>query len=135
MSFRMTQPIFHRALHSGFHDEVYVDGESRELMLEIKKALSVFEPVDDDEARVIWLEIPRGTAEEWRDYEESMKEFERKAMNMTLPMNFKFVCTMGTVQRTISNHPYMRKPIDKWKENGASTREIVLAGYLRNFLL
>ena len=64
-----------------------------------------------------------------------MKEFERKAMNMTLPMNFKFVCTMGTVQRTISNHPYMRKPIDKWKENGASTREIVLAGYLRNFLL
>ena len=71
MSFRMTQPIFHRALHSGFHDEVYVDGESRELMLEIKKALSVFEPVDDDEARVIWLEIPRGTAEEWRDYEES----------------------------------------------------------------
>jgi SOS-response transcriptional repressor LexA len=68
-------------------------------------------------------------------YEESMKEFERKAMNMTLPMNFKFVCTMGTVQRTISNHPYMRKPIDKWKENGASTREIVLAGYLRNFLL
>lgn len=63
MSFRITQPIFHKVLHSGFHDEVYVDGESRELMLEIKKALSVFEPIDDDEARKIWLEIPRGTAE------------------------------------------------------------------------
>ena len=45
MSFRITQPIFHKVLHSGFHDEVYVDGESRELMLEIKKALSVFEPI------------------------------------------------------------------------------------------
>ena len=56
MSFRITQPIFHKVLHSGFHDEVYVDGESRELMLEIKKALSVFEPIDDDEARKIWLE-------------------------------------------------------------------------------
>ena len=71
MSFRITQPIFHKVLHSGFHDEVYVDGESRELMLEIKKALSVFEPIDDDEARVIWLEIPRGTAEEWRQYDGS----------------------------------------------------------------
>ena len=68
MSFRITQPIFHKVLHSGFHDEVYVDGESRELMLEIKKALSVFEPIDDDEARKIWLEIPRGTAEEWRTF-------------------------------------------------------------------
>ena len=71
MSFSMTQPIFHRALHSGYHDEVFVDGESRELMLEIKKALSLFEPVDDDEVRVIWLEIPRGTAEEWRAYDGS----------------------------------------------------------------
>lgn len=68
MSFRITQPIFHKVLHSGFHDEVYVDGESRELMLEIKKALSVFEPIDDDEARKNWLEIPRGTAEEWRTF-------------------------------------------------------------------
>lgn len=67
-------------------------------------------------------------------YEESMKEFERKAMNMSMPMSFKFVCTMGTVQRTISNHPYMRKHIDKWKELGASARELVLAGYLKNLL-
>ena len=69
------------------------------------------------------------------DYEDSMKEFERKTMNMPLPMSFKFVCTMGTVQRTISNHPYMRKPIDKWKDNGASTREIVLVEFLKKYLL
>lgn len=69
------------------------------------------------------------------DYEDSMKEFERRAMNMNLPMRFKFECTMGTVQRTISNHPYMRMPIDKWKDNGASVREIVLVAFLKKFLL
>ena len=79
--------------------------------------------------------VAYGVVRDCCGYDESMKEFERKAMNMTLPMNFKFVCTMGTVQRTISNHPYMRLHVDKWKENGASTREIVLAGYLKNLLL
>lgn len=69
------------------------------------------------------------------DYEDSMKEFERRAMNIDLPMSFKFECTMGTVQRTISNHPYMRMPIDKWKDNGASIREIVLVEFLKKYLL
>ena len=68
-------------------------------------------------------------------YDESMKEFERKAMNMTLPLTFKFECTAGTVQRTISNHPYIRLHTDKWKENGASAREVVLAEFLKKFLL
>lgn len=68
-------------------------------------------------------------------YEGGMKEFEQKAMNMALPKTFEHVCTKGAVQRTISNHPYMRLPIDKWKENGASTREIVLKEFLRKLLL
>ena len=68
-------------------------------------------------------------------YEGSMKEFEQKAMNMTLPTTFEHVCTRGAVQRTISNHPYMRLHIDKWKENGASLREIVLKEFLRKLLL
>lgn len=68
-------------------------------------------------------------------YEGSMKEFERKAMNMTLPMTFKYECMMGTVQRTISNHPYMRLHVDRWRENGASPREIVLMEFLKKFLL
>lgn len=66
-------------------------------------------------------------------YEGSMKEFEQKAM--TLPTTFEHVCTRGAVQRTISNHPYMRLHIDKWKENGASLREIVLKEFLRKLLL
>ena len=68
-------------------------------------------------------------------YEGSMKEFEQKAMNMVLPKTFEHVCSKGAVQRTISNHPYMRLPIDKWKENGASLREVVLKEFLRKLLL
>jgi hypothetical protein len=33
------------------------------------------------------------------------------------------------------NHPYMRLHVDKWRENGASTREIVLMEFLRKFLI
>ena len=65
-------------------------------------------------------------------YEESVSDFERKAMNLILPRNFAYECSVGKVQRTISNHPYMRLHIDKWKENGASTREIILMQFLRN---
>lgn len=64
-------------------------------------------------------------------YEDSVSDFERKAENMNLPMKFEHPCSAGKVQRTISNHPYMRLHIDKWKENGASLREIVLMEFLR----
>ena len=30
---------------------------------------------------------------------------------------------------------YMRLHVDKWRENGASTREIVLMEFLRKFLI
>ena len=79
--------------------------------------------------------VAYGVVRDCCGYEESMKEFERKAMNMIVSATFKYECTMGTVQRTISNHPYMRLHVDKWKENGASVREIVLAEFLKKFLL
>ena len=63
-------------------------------------------------------------------YEGSVSDFERKAACM-MTDTFEFPCTPGKVQRTISNHPYMRLHVDKWKENGASMREIVLLGFLR----
>ena len=68
-------------------------------------------------------------------YEGSMTEFERTALNLPMPMTFKFDCTAGTIQRTISNHSYMRLHVDKWRENGASARELVLMGFLRKFLI
>ena len=67
-------------------------------------------------------------------YEDSVSDFERKAINLNLPMRFEYPCSTGKVQRTISNHPYMRLHIDKWKENGASLREIVLMEFLRKNL-
>ena len=73
-----------------------------------------------------------GVARDCCGYEESVSDFERKAMNLNMPMNFAYECSVGKVQRTISNHPYMRLHIDKWKENGASTREIILMQFLRN---
>ena len=64
-------------------------------------------------------------------YSDNVSDFERKAENLILPMRFEYPCSAGKVQRTISNHPYMRLHIDKWKENGASPREIVLMEFLR----
>lgn len=72
-----------------------------------------------------------GVVRDCCSYEGSISDFERKAANMNLPMNFTYVCSTGKVQRTISNHPYMRLHIDKWKENGATPREIVLMEFLR----
>jgi SOS-response transcriptional repressor LexA len=75
--------------------------------------------------------VAYGVVRDCCGYEDSVSDFERKAINLNLPMNFTYECSMGKVQRTISNHPYMRLHIDKWKENGASTREIVLMEFLR----
>lgn len=70
MDYRITQPVIDSVMHGGLGDDVYVDEKSFALLLEIQKTLSVFEPIEDDEARKIWLEIPRGTAEEWKAFED-----------------------------------------------------------------
>lgn len=69
---RIIQPIIHKVLHSGYHEETHLDDKSFHLLLEIQKVLSVFEPIADDEARKIWLEIPRGTAVEWKAFDDEM---------------------------------------------------------------
>lgn len=57
---RITLPVLNSVLHHTLEDDVYVDGRSFELLLEIQRMLGVFEPTGDDEARMVWLEIPRG---------------------------------------------------------------------------
>jgi len=64
MDYRITQPIICSVMRRTLGDDVYVDGRSFEMLLEIQRTLAVFEPIEDDEARKLWLEIPRGTAEE-----------------------------------------------------------------------
>ncbi|MCR4582758.1 MAG: S24 family peptidase [Prevotella sp.] len=63
-------------------------------------------------------------------YEGSVSEFERAASTMPLPAGFEYGCGLGKVQRTISNHPYMRHHVDRWQEMGASMREVVLMEFL-----
>ena len=70
MDYRITQPVIDSVMRGTLDNEVYVEGKSFVLLLEIQKALSVFEPIGDDEARKIWLEIPRGTAEEWKAFDD-----------------------------------------------------------------
>ena len=65
-------------------------------------------------------------------YEGSVSEFERSARNLSMPMGFEHECSPDKVQRTISNHPYMRVHVDKWEGMGASTREVVLMKFLKN---
>ena len=60
----ITLPVLSSVLHHTLEDDVYVDGRSFELLLEIQRTLGAFEPIGDDEARMIWLEIPRGEAED-----------------------------------------------------------------------
>ena len=75
-----------------------------------------------------------GVVRDYCDYKGTVSEFERSAMTLKLPSGCEHKCTEGKVQRTISNHPYMRLHVDKWRENGASTREIVLLEYLKKYL-
>jgi len=69
-NYRIIQPIIDIVLHSGHGGEIYVDDKSFAMIKEIQNILSVFEPIEDDEARKIWLEIPRGSAEEWKAFDD-----------------------------------------------------------------
>ena len=75
MNNRIILPILNSVLHHDLRDDIYLDEKSFSLLLEIQKALSVFEPIEDDEARKIWLEIPRGTAEEWKAFDDERCEY------------------------------------------------------------
>ena len=48
-------------------------------------------------------------------YADNMSQFERD-----------FQCQEGLLSNTFRNNPYMRLPIDKWKENGAKERVLRL---------
>ena len=60
MNKTLTLPIINKALNSWRHDEVFLDEKSFAILVEIQQTLSVFESIDDDEARKIWIAIPRG---------------------------------------------------------------------------
>lgn len=65
------------------------------------------------------------------DYTDTVSEFERNAAKFDLPDSFEHRCGAGKVQRTISNHPYMRLDVNKWKDKGAADREGALVDFLK----
>lgn len=75
MAYRITLPILNSIFHRTLEDDTYLDEKSFALLLEIQKTLAVFEPIGDDEAREIWLEIPRGTAEEWKSFDDTQSQY------------------------------------------------------------
>ena len=68
------------------------------------------------------------------DYQESVIDFERAAGRLKLTPGFEHRCGVGKVQRTFSNHPYMRLHVNKWEENGAAQRELMLLDFMKQKL-
>ena len=54
-------------------------------------------------------------------YSDNMSQFERE-----------FNCAEGLLSNTFRNNPYMRMPIDKWRENGAKERVLRLVDVFKN---
>lgn len=57
-------------------------------------------------------------------YPDNMSQFERELEPLTAGLDYE--CHAGTVQKTLSNNPYMKLPISKWAESGAPKRVLLL---------
>ena len=79
MNYRILQPIIGRLLHGPSLDEYTLDEKSFQLLLEIQKELSVFEPIEDDEAR----KIPWGKR---KGQEMSIKDELKRMQNVLLKL-------------------------------------------------
>lgn len=58
-------------------------------------------------------------------------QFERDVQALAKKHQFSFKCPKGTVSRTISDNPYMQKPVDKWASAKAPERVISLVQALK----
>lgn len=67
-------------------------------------------------------------------YKGSMADFERLIGGIPLNRPLPYPCPEGTIQKTISNHSYMKKHITKWQQEGAKERVLLLAKRLEEQL-
>lgn len=113
-------------------------------MLPIKSKVTILQDINEMDEKfrrmygtsgIVFEDRGRKRYYRYRDGIESIYNRELTSDEIEKLRTFKFGCTLGTIQRTISNHPYMRLHVDKWRENGASTREIVLMEFLKKFLI
>ena len=57
----------------------------------------------------------------------NMTEMEHYIKGLPFTQALAYECPDGTIQKALSNNPYMKLPINKWKANGAKERAILLA--------
>jgi len=60
--------------------------------------------------------------------------FEREIMSLPFKQMPDHVCAIGVVSSTFSDNPYMKLNVEKWKQNGASSRVMTLVHQIRNSL-
>lgn len=65
---------------------------------------------------------------------DNMAEFERYVKKLPFTRTLAYECPEGTIQKALLNNQYMRLSVDKWKNNGAKERAMVLAEKLINEL-
>lgn len=68
------------------------------------------------------------------DYRGSMADFERLADSLPLSRPLSYKCTEGTIQKTLSNNPYMQRHVTKWQQLGGKERALLLAEVLESHL-
>ncbi|MBQ9202985.1 MAG: hypothetical protein IJ155_01950 [Prevotella sp.] len=67
-------------------------------------------------------------------YHGSMANFERLAGSLPLSRSLPYPCPEGTIPKTISNNPYMKKHVTKWQQHGGMGRALHLAEMLKERL-
>lgn len=58
---------------------------------------------------------------------ENMTEFERYVKKLPFTRTLAYECPEGTIQKALLNNQYMRLSVDKWRNNGAKERAMILA--------
>lgn len=67
-------------------------------------------------------------------YQGTMADFERLVATLPLRRPQFYECPAGTIQKTLSNNPYMQQPVTKWQQLGAKERVLLLASLLEDQL-
>lgn len=64
-------------------------------------------------------------------YPDNRTMFEKDMLSLPYEIVPTYVCTLGVISSTFSDNPYMKLHIDKWEENGATKRVMILVDKLK----
>ena len=67
-----------------------------------------------------------GVSRDCYNYPDNMSQFAEEMGDMELPPRLKYRCTESALDDAFRNNPYFKLPVNKWKENGAKSRVLVL---------